>query len=246
MIIVHVACIHATPFGGVSSVVPQYIKHQKGKADIAFVNRTDNNRQPGLIKWINRINQVEKKNDIISICSVGLEYGDKMKYTFGDCVEDILSLSINLLAEKGMEWSNRISDEIEKCSKAEFILKNLVDSISNLLFSGERNKKEGEERKINQLFYNRVDKEFRDWLLDINPDETFYDETVSKWRKTAYYIGIQVAREYVCKLGNLMFKTKDDEKTIKSIPASLNYCLNSLRQLYGINEIKITKKEGEL
>ena len=41
MVIVHIACIRDTQFGGVSNVVPQYLNNQKQLASIAFVNILD-------------------------------------------------------------------------------------------------------------------------------------------------------------------------------------------------------------
>ena len=192
-------------------------------------------RIPGLIKWIYELidNEMISSDEILIINSIGLIYGDGMRYTFGHCVCDNISLSAGILNELGEIWRQKISDEIAQCERVADAIRKLCDAIGDVLYGKDPNKKATIKSKLVQRFYSMLDKSFRDWLLSIQPIEDDMEKKVYEWERVAWAVGKQVVEIYISSLGNAIYRVKvDDKKKSGSIPDIYNKYLLELESIY--------------
>lgn len=192
-------------------------------------------RIPGLIKWITRLIEEEiiSSDEIVIIHSIGLVYGDGMRYTFGDCVCDSISLSSGLLNELGAIWRQRISDEIGKCENVADEIKKLCGAVGEVLYGKDQDKTAANKSKLVQKFYSMLDKAFRDWLLSIQPTEDDMERKAYEWERVAWAAGKQVVENYISSLGNAVYRVKKpDKKKSGSIPDIYNEYLIKLASIY--------------
>lgn len=192
-------------------------------------------RIPGLIKWIYKLidEGIISSGEIVIINSIGLIYGDAMRYTFGDCVYDNISLSAGLLNDLGAIWRQRISDEVAKCESAADAIRKLCDAIGDILYGKDPNKKMANKNQLVQKFYSMLDKSFRDWLLSIQPMEDDMEKKAYEWECMAWAAGKQVVESYISSLGNAVYRVKkNDKKKSGSIPDIYNMYLIKLATIY--------------
>lgn len=198
-------------------------------------NNATKPRIPGLIKWLNKLidEEIISSDEIVIINSIGLVYGDAMRYTFGDCVCDNISLSAGLLDDLGAIWRQRISDEIAKCESAADAIGRLCDEIGDVLYGKDSNKKAANKNQLAQKFYSILDKSFRDWLLSIQPIEDDMEVKAYEWERVAWAAGKQVVENYISSLGNAIYRVKkNDKKKSGSIPDIYNGYLIKLATIY--------------
>ena len=192
-------------------------------------------RIPGLVKWMNLLidEEIIGRDEIVVINSIGLVYGDAMRYTFGDCVCDNISLSAGLLNELGAIWRQRISDEIAKCENVADAIRKLCDEIGEVLYGKNPNKKDANKKQLVQKFYSTLDKSFRDWLISIQPMEDDMEKKEYEWERVAWAAGKQVVENYISSLGNAIYRVKEnDKKKSGSIPDIYNMYLIKLATIY--------------
>ena len=74
-------------------------------------------RIPGVVQWIQALQKTSliSTDCLITFRMIGMVYGDQMSYTYGECIEDTLTMSINLLMDLNKVWRSRITEQVEKC-----------------------------------------------------------------------------------------------------------------------------------
>ena len=202
-------------------------------------NNKEKPRIPGLIQWITKLinGEIIRSDGIVIINSVGLIYGDAMRYTFGDCVSDSISLSAGLLNELGATWRQRISGEIAKCENVADEIKKLCGAVGDVLYGKDPNKTDAEKRKLVQKYYSALDKHFRDWLLSIQPTEDDVRKKEDEWERMAWTAGKQVVENYISSLGSAIYRVKEnDRKKSWSIFDIYNIYLARLASIYRKSE----------
>jgi CRISPR system Cascade subunit CasA len=195
---------------------------------------------PGIVLWVrNLIREGIINNDNpVSFNMIGMVYGDGMSYTYGDCVDDQISLVGSLLLDVGDIWRQLIIDEIDKCKKVAEFIGYFASDITKIYYGSEKNKQKSIKNKLISQYYSRMDSKFRMWLLSINPKKEGREDKLNEWEKISYYTAVNVIEEYVAELSNVIAKYKDDDKTmnILSVPLAFNNYINRLRTVYNINK----------
>ena len=100
----------------------------------------NNQKMPGIVQWVNTLYcmKIISTASLITFRIVGMVYGDQMKYNYGDCINDTLTMSaelVNDLNNKDRIWITCISDQIEKCqSVAKEALNHFAYKLYKLLY----------------------------------------------------------------------------------------------------------------
>ena len=114
-------------------------------------------------------------------------YGDQMKYNYGDCINDTLTMSaelVNDLNNKDRIWITCISDQIEKCqSVAKEALNHFAYKLYKLLY-GKGSSKNGIKDNLIRQYYFSIDTPFREWLAGID-EGTREDRGIRTWGAAA-------------------------------------------------------------
>lgn len=163
-------------------------------------------RPAGVIEWQKKL--IEKKiidrNYHIKVCtaSVIYDFNQATSLPVIDSVSDTLSFHAALLEDVGYAWRTRIIDEIGKCDKAASYVYHLY---KHLQFAGGRRDKDGKESQsgetdAKQEFYARIDRTFRLWLDELNPDYDF-GEYCAKLEAELYRIALHYGKELVNQIG---------------------------------------------
>ena len=176
---------------------------------------------------------VVRNKEVLTINTVGLVYGDGMRYTFGDCVCDNISLSAEILTELGAIWRQRISDEIEKCEKVAESIGRFSDQVCDVIYGTDKNKKGTYKDQLIQRFYFTIDKSFREWLMSIDPSVDDIEIKMEQWEHIAYIAGRKIVDEHITSMGETIYRVKTNEKRrMNSVPGIYNQYLLELKGIY--------------
>ena len=188
---------------------------------------------PGVVHWINMLCKYDliPRDEVITLRTAGIRYGDGMSYTYGDSLSDGLSLSAVLLAEMGRDLRTLIQDEIEKCV--------LVTDMAMKLFAAKAaqvlnlNSSEDLSQKLTEEFYAQIDGSFREWLSGIKPLEDQKEMKAAEWEEIAFRVARDVVQEKVEGFGENLFLFRESGGDVVSIPQAYNQYLWRIRGLYG-------------
>jgi len=145
-------------------------------------------RRPGVVRWVAGLKDAglyEGKK--VKFHITGIQYGDK-DFFADDIIEDSLQMNAEVLKdieEAGEGWSNEIIKMLELTDKAASWLGWLASSIA--VAEGRAFKeRDSAKRKIQEFAkeqgYQKLDEEFRDWLLSINPHEDSMGNKMLEWK----------------------------------------------------------------
>ena len=97
-------------------------KHEKAIAawrefPSLLVEKDSESLTPGLVRWIEELieNCQLNKKQVITFHMIGLEYGDGMSYTNGEIIDELLSVSKEIVNQNGVIWRKLIIDEVKNC-----------------------------------------------------------------------------------------------------------------------------------
>ena len=196
-------------------------------------------RNPGVIKWLARLidEGIYNYSDNIAIHEIGICYGDSKKYTWGDCVDDSLSLSAGLIHELGKTWQILIKDEINKCSEVASLINEFSDRICILFFGDDNVKKSAYKNKLTREYYFKIDKDFKQWLASIDPVSKAKEKKQYEWELISYNNARTVAEEFVTSLGDNIYRISNGSQLTssideQSIPGILNNYMIKLSRIY--------------
>ncbi len=198
---------------------------------------------PGVVQWIQTLHgeKMLPPNFLLTFRMIGMVYGDQMNYTYGDCVNDGLSMSADLLADLSRAWRSRIADQVEKCQNtASAALSHAALKLCRLLY-GSGSTKNGIKDALVRQYYFSVDGLFRQWLVSIDPMSDSPDEKQAQWERQSYYYARKTLEDYVADLGTDIYMYREDEskdgpKRLLTIPRIVNEFLGELGRIYILTE----------
>ncbi len=194
---------------------------------------------PGVVQWI-QILQKKKllsSDSLITFRMIGMVYGDKMNYTYGDYVNDSLTMSVDLLAGMSKVWRTYIVNQVAGCRKVEeTVLHVAAGKLCRLLY-GNSSAKSGIKDALVRQYYFSVDTPFREWLMSIRPVLDDPDLKQAEWERQSYDYARRTVEEYITNLGTDIYACREDDskgskKHLLTIPGIMNECLWKLRQIY--------------
>lgn len=201
-------------------------------------------RKPGLICWIKKIkNELDDKNDretsissksisnIVKIVSVGQRYYGNTKFILDEMYYDSLSLSSDLLSDKGVIWIEMISKEVLNCQSVAQQINNSAKDISKFLY-GQVNT--NISNKLKSDYYFRINTLFKEWLLSIDPNTSDEMETITKWEKISLNMALKTVEEYVWRFNTELFEQREIQNKIYALPDILNKYSNNIYKIYPI------------
>lgn len=168
-------------------------------------NKEERIRCSGVIHWIELLKDYEILSEDyivnLSLASVIYNYGQAASLPVIDLVSDSLTFHSELLMEAGGFWNDIIKREIERC---ESVAKQLVilnqelkqsagasDSISN--------------SDIKVQFYDKIDRVFRVWLFELNPNKQNKDDYKESYCKLlevqVYNIAVSLGNQLAIQTG---------------------------------------------
>ena len=203
------------------------------------------NRQPGIILWIKKLENLEWiKNYELNLRIVSVQYGDK-DFFVTNVFSDSLQIHASLLSEMNEVWRNAVSDSIEFCDEISNKVWRLAQGI-NLAVGGSNKTKESKGTAgifadhVKADFYNRMDSPFRRWLYGLAPETDSDDELMNKreqWRHECVNIARELGNEIIRQAGTaaIFGRTKsgsgDDKKSETfSAASAMNRFLSELKK----------------
>lgn len=194
---------------------------------------------PGVVQWIQTLskNKLLPPNSLITFRMIGMVYGDQMNYTYGDCVNDALIMSADLMTDLGGTWVIHISRQVEKCQTvATEKLNRVAYKLCKLLY-GNGSAKSGIRDALVRQYYFSIDGPFREWLVSIDPKSDSSDQRQAEWEKQSYYYARKTVEDYIATLGADLYicredESKDGRKSLLTIPRIMNGFLWDLDQTY--------------
>lgn len=197
-------------------------------------------RTPGVVQWIQLLRdynrEMMKSIPSITFRMVGMEYGDGMSYTYGDCVDDALTMSAELLDDLGREWVKLITEQIRKCHvvSAEAIAH--FSKKMELLYGSVPSKNSLKDVLVGRYFFS-IDSAFREWLMGIEPRQKEREEKLSEWESISYRQARKTVEDYVADLGPNLYihreaETGKGKKQLLSVPKIMNDYLGELSRIY--------------
>lgn len=197
---------------------------------------------PGIVQWLNILcrEKIISADSLITFRMIGMVYGDQMKYNYGDCVNDTLTLSAKLLNELNSAdrvWITCISDQIEKCQA---VTQNALNHFAYKvckLFYGNGSAKSGIKDHLTRQYYFSIDAPFREWLADIDPVQVNREKKIAEWEKQSRFYAKKAVEDYIATLGTDIYIYREDDSKggkakILSIPKIMNEYLTELNSIY--------------
>lgn len=177
----------------------------------------------GVMKWIARLktNNCLEKTKMVSFQIVGVVYGS-MCCGISDEFSDSLQFHATLLQDFRRELQEKISKEVENCEKLATAVYRLAEELEKACGGdGKTASKHAKEQ-----FYHHVDIPFRQWLAELEPQQTPKEENqaLKSWRKTAQTIARTLGREMVeqCGIQGFIGKKVKEKKNNKETEHQYN------------------------
>lgn len=201
-------------------------------------------RSPGVVQWIHFLRdnnqKIMKSIPLITFRMVGMEYGDGMSYTYGDCINDSLTMAAELLDELGKIWVNHITEQVHKCHAVSTEALSHFSKKIGLLYSGDSSKNSVKDTLIGKYFFS-IDSAFREWLASIDPQLEEREGKIKEWESVSYRYARKIVEDYVATLGQSLLvhrevETGKGKKQLLSVPKIMNEYLRELGRIYQIED----------
>lgn len=203
-------------------------------------------RMPGVVSWVAMLQskKIFPKDRFVTFKIVGVEYGNR---TCGvvDEYSDSLEIHASILDDLGQKWKNIVMNEIEFCDRMAVI----VGRLGRDLDKASGGNGTGAEKRTKEQAYYRLDLPFRQWLLQVDPEQNLEEEKKYRmeWRKISRTIIINLGKELVDQAGKSAIvgrvsKEKINKKEIErhySVPEAFNYFLYQINK--GKNEMEASR-----
>lgn len=188
---------------------------------------------PGVVQWMNLLGK-EKilfPDTLVTFRMVGTVYGDQMKYTYGDCINDTLMLSAGLLSDFGRGWISAISDEVGKCQAVvRSALSHFAMSMNKLFCGG--NKKNGVKDTLVRSYYCLIDNAFRAWLASIDPVKSSREDKLAEWEEKSCRFARQTVEDFIAMRNINIYVHKEEENRMITVPQAMNSYYRELYKIY--------------
>lgn len=157
-------------------------------------------RQPGIISWMKYLEEEGMvENPCMDVRIVSVQYGDK-DFFVTNVFSDSLQMHVSLMADMNFEWREMVLNSIEFCDNVSKKVWLLARDI-NLASGGSNSTKESKgtaaffAENVKADYYNRMDRPFRKWLYEINPEMDNAEEEKVKWERECVHIARQLGNE---------------------------------------------------
>ena len=182
----------------------------------------NSSRMPGVVSWVKKIQSKKlfPKTRFVKFRIVGVEYGS-MNCGVVDEFSDSLEFHASILDDLSQKWQNIIMTEIERCNRLALIVgqlgRNLEKAIGGDGVSAEKRTKE-------QAYY-RLDIPFRQWLLQIDPEQNLEKEKQYRmeWKKMSNTIIKNLGKELVDQVGSIAVAGRTVKEKINKIDVERHY-----------------------
>ncbi|MCL5981577.1 MAG: type I-E CRISPR-associated protein Cse1/CasA [Firmicutes bacterium] len=172
-------------------------------------------RRSGVVNWLARL-KADKLILQSYLCfqTTAVKYGDK-DFFVDDVFSDSISLNAGLLTALGLDWVNRIIDELETTEKLVQQMGRLAQNLAKAAGNadGKRQKEVAKEQA-----YFRLDIPFRKWLETINPERdemvTVCDQWWEQARRTVRDLGKELVEQAGPKafVGRVLTENKKEQR----------------------------------
>ena len=204
-----------------------------------LVNNNSSEQTPGVIMWLSylsdrRRNILDKSYRArIMTASVIYDYGQATSLPVIDYISDGLTFHLQLLLEAGEVWRRKIIDEIKKCEDAAKKVWTLSVELQKAA-GASGDKISGEEAKMQ--FYDRIDRPFRIWLSELDPENLDIEEYPKKLEDEVYDIAGSFGGELAAQNGSgAIFGRRgnsDENKKLMSTASALNIYIAALKKIF--------------
>ncbi|HAG14543.1 MAG TPA: type I-E CRISPR-associated protein Cse1/CasA [Ruminococcus sp.] len=162
-------------------------------------------RPVGIVEWLNDLLKYGFLSDnyVVKICNAAVIYnhGQPASRPVMDAVSDSVSFHAKLLEDIGSAWRRKIIEEIGKSEKAAhdvYVLCQNLQRACGKMKTDPKKKEiiEQEKRDAKREYYARIDRPFRLWLADLDPEsdrEEYAGKLEYILRRTAISLGRELA-----------------------------------------------------
>lgn len=194
----------------------------------------NNISKPGIVRWLELLKENNKITEkIFTIESLGLIYGDGMSYTFGNYVDDSITMSMDLLSTIGSSWLVLIVNEIEKSEKVVDTLYYNFSSDMSIIYGQGKDYAKNLKNKLATNYFSAIDSEFRKWLVSIEPEISDKNDKQLEWEKISKRIADENINNYINELDDRVYASRKVEKRgILSVSKLYNSFIFDLNNLY--------------
>ncbi len=207
----------------------------------AFLNDNEG-RQPGIISWMKYLEEEGMvENPCVDVRIVCVQYGDK-DFFVSNVFSDSLQMHVSLMADMNFEWREMVLNSIEFCDNVSKKVWLLAKDI-NLASGGSNSTKESKgtaaffAESVKADYYNRMDRPFRKWLYEINPEMDNAEEEKVKWERECVHMARRLGNELMRQVDTaaIFGRTKagsDDRKSeTYSAASAMNWFLIGLNTI---------------
>ena len=165
-------------------------------------------RKAGVLEWLCKLLKwkVLDKNYLVTVntAAVIYDYGQATSLPVIDNVSDSLRFHSELLLEVGHVWRSRILEEIEKCDKC---ANSVYLLYKNLQKANGRQDKDNKTSLSGELdaktqFYSKIDRPFRLWLAELNPEIHEIQDYSTELEKQILKIALDFGNELASQSGS--------------------------------------------
>lgn len=206
-------------------------------------------KPPLNVQWLNLLQNhgALPENVLVRLHAFGVEYGSN-ESVVDAVVDDSINIRLAVLASDDPVLAARLNDAIELAGKAVSGLCRLAGGLADLNGRAE----DGARRQANELAYNRLDHEFRSWIVDIE-DLRGFDERFNEWKRRIRMIFGRLGDSIMQSASTKALIGKTDASGVVHSAGELDYryrgTINWLTLIPGANPEKgqkaMSSQEGE-
>jgi CRISPR system Cascade subunit CasA len=159
-------------------------------------------RRSGVVNWLARLkadNLLSRSH--FSFQTAAVKYGDK-DFFVDDIFSDSISLNAGLLTSLGVDWVNRIIEELENTEKLVQQVGRLAQNLAKAAGNDDGRK---QKEAAKEQAYFRLDIPFRKWLEEIDPEMDEMITVFDQWWEQAKRIVLDLGKELVEQAGPRAF-----------------------------------------
>lgn len=163
----------------------------------ALVISAEKSRKPGVISWINRLDDENiLQNRILDFKIASVQYGDK-DFFVTNIFSDSFQFHSSLISEMNSMWQNMVCDCVEFSDEISKKVWTLAKNVNLASGGNEDTTSKNAADKAKSDFYSRIDSPFRKWLCTIDPEtDNAYDKKV-KWREECVKIALEFVKNII-------------------------------------------------
>ena len=194
---------------------------------------SETHHRPGVISWMAALRKegfIAKR--VFKLRTTGIQFADKDFYVDG-IISDSLAINASLLTDLGRGWIIETGDLLVKTDKCVWLLGVFAQDVSAALGNDDEKNRAGVKAAAQERAYFALDIPFREWLMQIDPDNDVHLERAEEWLALMKRILLSIAEKLVKEAGEKgivgTYKVGESSVTIANIPQAwrkFNYNIN--------------------